>query len=182
MTSVPSSRRILYEVAEPHSGWFRASEAVAAGVPRQQLARYAARGVLQRSPYGVYRFRDFPARPFEDVIEACLWAGQNAVASHKTALAIYGLGDAMPASIHITVARRFRKQRTGISVHVAPLPVHDITTRNDVPITSVERTIRDVGAEAGSDDVASLIREAEDRGLLRHQEARRLRRASGLTT
>lgn len=54
----------------------------------------------------MYRFRDFPARPFEGVIEACLWAGPDAVAGHETALAIYGLGDAMPASIHITVAAK----------------------------------------------------------------------------
>jgi predicted transcriptional regulator of viral defense system len=174
MTSVPSSREILYALAEPRSGWVTAVDATDAGVSRQQLARYAESGVLRRSRYGIYRFRDFPAQPFEDVIEACLWAGTEAVASHETALAIFGLGDAMPASIHITVPHRLRKKRSGMSVHVAPCPPSDVGTRDGVPITSAVRTIRDIAAHASADEVASIVREGEDRGLLRRREAQEL--------
>ena len=118
----------------------------------------------------------FPAQPFEDVVEACLWAGPEAVASHDTALAIYGLGDAMPASIHIIVLHRFRKERPGVTVHAAPLPVPDTRSRDGVPVTSVPRTIRDVADGATEDVIASLIQSAEDRGLLRYREATSLRR------
>lgn len=134
MTFMPQTRRTVFELAESRSGWFRASDAVAAGVSRQQLARWASSGVLTRSAHGVYRLNDFPAQPFEDVIEACLWAGPGAVASHDTALAIYGLGDAMPASIHITVPHRLRKQRPGVIVHIAD-SIGDTTNRDGVPIT-----------------------------------------------
>jgi predicted transcriptional regulator of viral defense system len=174
MTSVPSSREVLYALAEPRSGWITAAEATGAGVSRQQLARFAESGVLRRSRYGVYRFRDFPAQPFEDVIEACLWAGPDAVASHETALAVYGLGDAMPASIHITVPQRLRKQRAGVIVHVAPSTSADVETRDGVPITSAGRTIRDVAAYSTFDEVASIVREAEERGLLGRREAQQL--------
>ena len=174
MTSVPSSREVLYAIAEPRSGWITTADATDAGVTRQQLARYAESGVLRRSRYGIYRFRDFPAQPFEDVIEACLWAGPDAVASHETALAIYGLGDAMPASIHITVPHRLRKKRTGVIVHVAPFPPTDVETRDGVPITSTVRTIRDIAAIATVDDAASIVREAEERGFLRRREAQEL--------
>ena len=119
MTFVPGSRDMFYRLAEPRAGWFLAADATGAGVSRQQLARYVASGVLQRTAHGVYRLRHFPVQRFEDVIEACLWAGPDAVASHDTALAVYGLGDAMPASIHITVPRRLRKERRGVIVHVA---------------------------------------------------------------
>jgi predicted transcriptional regulator of viral defense system len=174
MTFVPSSREVLYALAEPRSGWIVAADASAAGVSRQQLARYAESGVLRRSRYGIYRFRDFPAQPFEDVIEACLWAGPEAVASHETALAIYGLGDAMPASIHITVPHRLRKKRAGVIVHVAPCATADVETRDGVPITSAVRTIRDFAAISTLQDVASVVREAEERGLLRRSEVQEL--------
>jgi predicted transcriptional regulator of viral defense system len=174
MTFMPSSREVLYQLAEPRSGWITAADATDAGVSRQQLARYAESGVLRRSRYGIYRFRDFPAQPFEDVIEACLWAGPDAVASHETALAVYGLGDAMPASIHITVPQRLRKQRTGLIVHVAPSTAADVETRDGVPITSAVRTIRDVAADATIAEVASIVREAEERGLLGRREAQEL--------
>lgn len=174
MTFMPSSRELLYALAEPRSGWITAADATDAGVSRQQLARYAESGILRRSRYGIYRFRDFPAQPFEDVIEACLWAGPDAVASHETALAVYGLGDAMPASIHITVPHRLRRKRTGLIVHVATYATTDVGTRDGVPITSAVQTIRDVAAIGTVDDLASIVREAESRGLLRHREAQDL--------
>jgi predicted transcriptional regulator of viral defense system len=174
MTFVPSSREVLYALAVPRSGWITAAEANDAGVSRQQLARYAESGVLRRSRYGIYRFRDLPAQPFEDVIEACLWACPKAAASHETALAIYGLGDAMPASIHLTVPHRLRKKRAGVIVHVAPCATADVETRDGVPITSAVRTIRDIAAISTIQDTASIVREAEESGLLRRREAKEL--------
>ena len=174
MTFMPTSREVLYALAAPRSGWITSADATDAGVSRQQLARYAGSGVLRRSRYGIYRFRDFPVQPFEDVIEACLWAGPEAVASHETALAIYGLGDAMPASIHITVPHRLRKKRTGVIVHVAACTAAEVETREGVPITSAARTIRDIAAKATVEDVAAIVREAEERGLLRRREVQEL--------
>jgi hypothetical protein len=165
MTFMPSSRRTIFELAEQHSGWFRTSDAVASGVTRQQLARYAASGVLTRTTHGVYR-----------VIEACLWAGPGAVASHHTALAIYGLGDAMPASIHITVPHRLRKSRPGVIVHIADVAA-DRTGRDGVPVTSVLRTILDVAGEMPAKDISALITEAEQQGLLGQREAKPLRKS-----
>ena len=182
MTFVPSSREVLYALAEPHSGWLRASDAIAAGVTRQQLARYAESGVLQRSTYGVYRLRDFPAQAFEDVIAACLWAGSEAVASHDTALAVYGLGEAMPASIHVTVPQRLRKRRPGVIVHIATLLATDKDRRDGVPITSVARVIRDIAADEPAETVAAVLRQAEDGGLMRHRDAAALRKELGTPT
>ena len=179
MTFVPSSRESLYVVAEQRSGWLRASDAIKAGVSRQQLARYAESGVLHRSAHGVYRLRDFPAHPFEDVIEACLWAGADAVASHDTALAVYGLGDAMPTSIHITVPQRLRKGRTGVVVHVAAIGEAEVTSRDGVPVTSLVRTIQDIAGEATADVVVSLINDAETLGLFVAREAGALRNELG---
>ena len=91
MTSVPASRRILYEVAEPHSGWFRASEAVAApakpstDTPHAVLQRHlpvsgsrtsatwcatASRGYRNRSRrHGRRRDTAFPTAWRETIVE-----------------------------------------------------------------------------------------------------------------
>ena len=175
-TFVPSSRRVLFRIAEPRNGWFRAAEAVEAGVARQQLARFAASGVVQRSGHGVYRLCDFPATPFEDVIEACLWAGPDAAASNGTALAVHGLGDAMPAAVHLTVPRRFRKRRAGVVVHQAAVHRRDVTVRVGVPVTTVERTIRDLASDGESvETVVPLLAEAERMGVLSRRRALALR-------
>jgi len=54
----------------------------------------------------------------------------------------------MPATIHVTVSRRFRGRRPGARVHHASLPASDRSTYNGVSITSVERTLIDVAAES----------------------------------
>lgn len=175
MTNMPSSREELFRVSEARNGWFRTADAIQAGVPRQQLARYVDSGVLQRSAHGVYRFRDFPARPFEDAIETCLWAGPDAVASHDTALAIYGLGEVTPSVIHVTVPRRLRKRRDNVIVHIRPLVSKDVTIRDGVPVTTPERTLRDVTTDHPADVVRDVVLEAELRGLITHRVADRIR-------
>lgn len=69
---------------------------------------------------------------------------------------------------------RLRKKRTGVIVHIAPSATADFNTRDGVPITSVVRTIRDIAANTTVDDVTSIVREAEQHGLLRQREAQQL--------
>ena len=175
MTNMPSSREQLFRVGEARNGWFRTADATEAGVPRQQLARYVDNGVLRRSAHGVYRFRDFPAQPFEDVIEACLWAGPDAVASHDTALAVYGLGEVTPPVIHITVPRRLRKHRDNVIVHARPLTSNDVTVRDGVSMTTPARTLRDVAADHPAEVVREFIEEAEASGLISRRVAETIR-------
>ena len=175
MTNMPHSREELFRVSEARNGWFRTTDAVQAGVPRQQLARYVESGVLKRSAHGVYRFRDFPAQPFEDVIQTCLWAGPDAVASDDTALAVYGLGEAMPSVIHITVPRRLRKRRDRVIVHVRPLVAEDVTVRDGVPVTTTERTLRDIATDHPADVLRDVLQEAEIRGLISQRVAHKIR-------
>ena len=94
------------------------------------------------------------------------WAGDGAAASHDTALAIYGLADAMPAVIHITVPRPFRGRRQGVTVHTAPLGDDERATRNGVPVTRPGRTIRDLAVRYGPEQAARVASEAIAQGLV----------------
>jgi predicted transcriptional regulator of viral defense system len=156
----------LYAIAEPQAGYFTTSQAHVVEVSDQQLHYLAKTGSLERVAHGIYRLKRFPAQPFEDVIVACLWAGDGTAASHDTALAVYGLTDAMPPTIHVTVPRPFRGRRKGVTVHVATLPDDERTTRNGVPVTSPVRTIRDIAARHGPEEAARVANEAVTQGLV----------------
>lgn len=164
--------RPVYDLAAGQGGYFTTAQAQALGVSRRALAYRVDTGDLTRVEHGIYRLTRHPSQPFEDVIVACLWAGQDGVASHETALAIYGLADAMPAKIHVTVSRPFRGRRRGIIVHHAPLDEKERTVRDDVPITSVARTLADVARTSEARIVAAAAEQALSQGLI---SARRLK-------
>src|ERR1700722_5777418 len=101
----------IMELAEEHDGLLTAKQAREAGVADSVLARLTQRGRLERTARGVYRIPHFPANRFSQYWEAVLWAKaddgpQNVSLSHGTALVIYGISDASPASVHITVPRK----------------------------------------------------------------------------
>lgn len=165
---------MLYNLAESQAGYFTTAQAVKSGVTRQLLAYHCDEGNLERVAHGIYRLLRFPAQPFEDLIVACLWVGPDAVASHETALAVYELGDAMPATIHVTVPRRFRGRRPGVRVHHAALQPNERSSYNGVPVTSVERALIDVAATSDPDIALRATQDALAKGITTR---RRLRRA-----
>ncbi len=171
-----TSADVLYDLAEPRAGYFTTAQASVHNISRQQLYYLSRSGSIERVSQGIYRLRRFPSQRFEDVIVACLWAGDDAVASHETALAIYALTDAMPAHTHLTLPRPFRGKRRGVVVHHAILPDSDRTTRHGVPVTTVPRTINDIGAQNGPKAATVAAAEAFERGLLTHRQRRMIER------
>ncbi len=167
-----TSMDVLYPLAERRGGYLTTAQAAEVGVSRQQLYYLARTGSLDRVAQGIYRLRRFPAQRFEDVIVACLWVGEDAAASHDTALAVYELTDAMPAVIHITTPRRFRGQRPGVTVHTAPLSERERTERTGVPVTTAERTIIDLLQTSGPDLAALAAEQALERGLVTRRALR----------
>ncbi len=165
--------RPVYDLAASQGGYLTTAQAEALGVSRRALAYRVETEDLTRIEYGIYRLTPHPSQPFEDVIVACLWAGEASAASHDTALAIYGLADAMPAKIHITVSRPFRGRRPGVVVHHAPLEEEERTVRDDVPITTVARTLVDVARTSEASILVTAAEQALSRGLI---SARRLKK------
>lgn len=167
--------RPVYELAARQGGYFTTAQSEALGVSRRALAYRVGTGDLVRIEYGIYRLAHYPSQPFEDIIVACLWAGEGSAASHDTALAIYGLTDAMPAKIHITVSAPFRGRRPGVIVHHAPLQEKDRTVRDGVPLTTVDRTLADVARTSEMGSIVAAAEQALRRGLI---SARRLRKVA----
>ncbi|MGH9343354.1 MAG: type IV toxin-antitoxin system AbiEi family antitoxin domain-containing protein [Terriglobia bacterium] len=172
-------------IAEEHDGLVTAAQARQSGFTDSVLARLVQRGRLARTSRGVYRIAYFPLGRFSQYLEAVLWAranrGPEAVAiSHLTALNAYGISDANPDLIHLTVpssARLRRQQPKGVVVHRNSLTENDIRIHEGIPVTTISRTIHDLlNSGARVDLIRQAISGARREGFIEESEARRLRR------
>lgn len=163
------ARKRLYAVAHTQSGYFSAAQALEAGYSRRLQHYHAHRGHWTRVDRGIYRLRDYPSTPHEDLVRWALWARGRAVVSHDTAAAVHELGDLLPAKIHMTVERGFRKRIPPVLVvHRAALPEAEIRSHGGFRITTPLRTILDLlRASTESDRLSRVVREALDRGAVR---------------
>jgi predicted transcriptional regulator of viral defense system len=158
----------LYLTAEGQRGYFTTRQAHQAGVSDRLLTHWAKTGRFQRVAYGIYRLRDFPATAREELMIPLLWAGPDSALSHETALELYGLADVLPATTHLTVPSSFAPRRHAeVTLHYEPLPSIEITLRDDLRLTTVERTLIDCfrwGTDR--DQLVLAARQAVDRGLV----------------
>lgn len=95
---------------------------------------------------------------------AVLASGPDAVLSHWSAAALWGLRPSSRTRIDVTVARRSRSSNL-IGRHVSAVPADERTVVNAIPVTSVPRTVLDVAATEPVDVVAALLREVQFREL-----------------
>lgn len=176
----------LFALAEEHDGLLTSKEARAAGIQDSVLVRLAQRGRLERMTRGVYRIAHYPSDRLAQYREAVLWAkasqGPEDIAlSHETALLLYGISDANPSRINLTVptsARLRRKCPEWVAIHRANLSSQDIGEHEGLPVTTVSRSIMDVLLATHRTDVArQSVSDALREGLLTSAEASGLRRS-----
>lgn len=173
----------LYALAEMRDGLLTSKEAREAGIADSVLVRLAQRGRLERVSRGVYRISHYPVDRLAQYREAVLWAkasgGPTSVlVSHETALLLYGISDANPAKVHITVpvtARLRRERPKWVTIHQADITPGEISEYEGIPVTSVERTIVDILQTTKRVDVArQAIADAKKKGLLKPSNAKEL--------
>lgn len=173
-------------IAEDNDGLIPTAAARAAGINPNTLVKMASRGRIQRVFRGVYRLPGYPAlaAKFADYRSALAWAkasnGPKATISHESALALFGISDALPSRMHITIPEnsRFRHRPipSRINVHKADLAPSEITLSNGIPVTTVDRTIEDV-IQTGRIDLASAaLEQAIKEGYLTKKVVSRLRK------
>ena len=92
--------------------------------------------------------------------------------SHETALQAYELSDVMPAKIHLTVPKSFRKQAPEEALlHYADLPDDAIRKQDGYRITTPLRTLLDVAASPLSPEhLQAATTDALKSGLVRHED------------
>lgn len=151
-------QRNLYRIAEGQGGYFTAAQAAASGYRYPQQVYQRRIGAWEPIDRGIFRLRHFPPGEHEDLIRWSLWSSNRrgeiqATVSHDTAADVYGLGDLMPAKIHLTVPPGFRKPSPdGCILHVARLTPDDVTVRGGFQVTTPLRTIVDLAASPLAED------------------------------
>jgi hypothetical protein len=112
---------------------------------------------------------------------AVLACGPNAVLSHHSAAALWGIRQS--GRIEVTT-RGAHRARQGITVHRGIVPDDERTTHRGIPTTTVPRTLLDLSAVVGIRDLRAALRQAEQLRLTDplslHDLARRYPRRPGL--
>lgn len=170
----------LYEIAEGQQGFFTTKQAKAAGFADNTHPYHVQAGNWIREHRGIYRLASFPRGERPDLVLWSLWArnrgeANQGVYSHQTALSLYDLSDVMPAKLHMTVPKSFRRNSEiprVLVLHFADLPQSDIGSVHGVRVTKPMRTILDLleGGEIPPATLRQVLREALRRGLIRRSE------------
>jgi len=160
----------LFGIASGQQGHFTAGQARVCGFGWDDLSYHVRRGRFIRVHRGVYRFRDYPSGPREDVMAAWLAVGKDvAVVSHEIALDLLDLSDVIPNAVDLTVprSRRYLAAPPGARLHTTTRPPRpaDVTEREGIRLTSATRTILDA-AEYGTagEQVEMAVVQASERG------------------
>jgi predicted transcriptional regulator of viral defense system len=160
----------LFAVASAQAGCFTAAQAAADGFSSALLGHHVRSGRFLRLTRGLYRFRDYPAQPGDEIVAAWLRQAPDAVVSHESALAVLDLADTIAERVHLTVPRSRRRlvAQDWVAIHTTthPLAPDDVLTRRGMRVTAPARTIADVAAAGvAPDQVTAAVHAALDRGM-----------------
>lgn len=161
----------LFTIASSQAGHFTAKQAHEAGYSPRLLQYHTDTGRFIRLRRGLYRLRDYPSSPREEVMAAWLAVGkEDAVVSYESALDLLGLSDVIPDAIHLTVprSRRHLPMLPGVVIHTTTRAFRpeDVVVRDGMRVTSPVRTILDTTETGtGPEQVKMAIDEAIERGM-----------------
>lgn len=133
---------------------------LAAGLSRHDIHGRLERGSLRVVHPGVYATFGTPLGYEAMVRAACLAAGPGAVASHRSALWMWGLLEG-EQPVEITAPRSSHPTPSGVVLHRPNVlrPV-DVANRRHVPITNPMRTLLDAGAVLRPVEVGRCVESA----------------------
>lgn len=173
MGAIRDARRRLYLRAMRQGGFFSAAQAVELGYSHQAQAHHVAVGNWVRIDRGIFRLAEWDPQPLDEYCRWDLWSRGRAVVSHESALAVHEIGEFESPRVHLTVPRTFTMTNPALILHKADLDPADVTGGGGFAVTTALRTVVDIAAGAPDlDQLARLIGEARERGMLTHRMLR----------
>lgn len=138
----------LFELAEPAHGILHRSDLLEAGWRDSQIRSWVRRGLLIRDLPQVYRVIGHPRTRKQQVMTAVKWGGSDALAYGRCAAWLWSLDgyDRWKGEIEIVVPRG-RPPKNGIVVHRRRYKSADRWLVDRIPVTSVGRTLFDLGSK-----------------------------------
>lgn len=181
-----SARENLYRCVVGQQGMFTTKQAEEAGYKRNNHPYHVRKGNWIREMRGIYRLPMFP-QDDEDaqLVLWYLWARNRderpqGVYSHDTALRIYDLSDLMPAKLHMTVSKKFRRFNSIPDILVlwrGSLNESDIRIMRGFAVTTPLKTLLDVAIAKHLEEalIWQAVKEAAERGLISSNDEKKIR-------
>jgi hypothetical protein len=157
----------LAPVAEDQWGLVTRRQAELAGVSAATMQRLASSGVLDRVAHGVYRLAGAP--PPDQLALRAAWlqlapevpawgrVPEQGVVSHRSAAALYGLGD-LPADQHdFTLPQRRQSRRPDVRLHERPVGPGERAMVGGLPVTRPARIAADLLADREDPQAVSTV-------------------------
>ena len=144
--------QLLVDMAAKHHGLLTRRQLLQAGLTRNFIDGRVKCGLLRIVHAGVYQFGPVTTQHARE--RAALLACNGRAISHRSAAALWQLLPAQPVSEPVDVAlyeRPHRGVRPGIRVHRGICSGDEITAVDDVPVTTLARTLFDLGSMSARD-------------------------------
>lgn len=137
------------------------------GLGRGAIKYQVASGRLHQLYRGVYAVGHTALSLEGRLLAAVYSAGRNAVLSHRSAALLWALLKDSSPIIHVTTPDRGRASKNGVRVHrVRLLQPADVAVVDNIPVTSIARTIFDVAASETPRQLRYSLDQAERLRLL----------------
>jgi predicted transcriptional regulator of viral defense system len=170
--------RALYAIAVRQGGYFTAKQAGGAGYGKRHLVYHAKAGNFERVGRGLYRLPTVPPSEHDDLIRVTLWSrGRDdrplATVSYESALALHQMSDVIPARIHLTVPKSFRKRAPrGCVLHKTEISPQEVEEREGFRVSNAARTLVDVasGKTVPREQLFQAVEDSLARGLIRKKK------------
>ncbi|MGI8460995.1 MAG: DUF559 domain-containing protein [Solirubrobacterales bacterium] len=140
--------RLIAQIAARQHGVITTAQLAYAGLTPTMITDRVRRGFLHRLYRGVYAVGHKNLTQEGRWLAAVLAFGPKALLSHASAAALWSLVPwPTSAVVHVTVpAAGTRRKRCGIQLHYSStLTSKDLTRRHNIPVTTRERTLADMG-------------------------------------
>jgi len=157
--SAPMIDRLIAELADRQHGVVAVWQLLELGLGRGGIQYRVSIGRLHRIHHGVYAvgYRKLTRQGHR--MAAVLAYGPDAVLSHRSAAAHWGIGQAS-YRFDVTTPQSKRSRKT-IRAHTSRLDPEDRSIHDGIPITSVARTILDLAAQLSKESLTHLVEEAD---------------------
>lgn len=171
--------REIAKIAACQKGLISLEQLRIVGVSKDAACRRAEAGKLYRIHEGVFAVRHPLLSIDGKRLAAVLACGSDAVLSHRSAAAAWGIREDRRSSIDVTAPNRRGRIPKGIDAHRdGSLVADDRAVVAGIPCTAVPRTLLDLAAVIPTWELKRAIAEAEVLRVLDHSAVRKLIRRS----
>lgn len=158
----------LADLARKQGGVVTLNDLRRLGIGEDAVQKRVRAGSLHRLHRGVYAVGHLALTPRGILLAAVFAGGPGAVASHRSAAALWGIRQHNGSKHDVTAPARRRSKK--IAFHQARLAPDDVITVDGISCTTVARTLLDLADLIPRDPLARAIHEAEVKRVLDHRD------------